>query len=469
MAHSLRDATTGSLALYDGEHFRTVAMRGMPEPSAIRLRHAFRATEPPGSHPLWAGERFVHIPVLAEVAPPGAQSAVELAGTRTFLSVPLRKDDALLGYITSTRQEVRPFSDKQIALLENFAAQAVIAMENARLLNELQDRTRDLQESLEYQTATSDVLQIISRSTFDLQPVLDALVETASRLCDAGIAGLARRDGEVYRMAASYALPPDYDAFVRSQDFLPGRGTVTGRTALEGRVVHIADISADPDYAMPETTSIGKIGTALGVPLLREAEPIGVVWLARQRVEPFTERQIELVRTFADQAVIAIENTRLITETREALEQQTATAEVLQVINSSPGNLAPVYAAILEKAHNLCGIAVGTLQLYDGTKVRTVAQRGVTGQWAELLQEAYEPLAGHAASRLLGGERIVHIIDHGMGELAKQQPDNPRAQASAQEGLRTALWVPLRKDAELLGYITAFRREVRTLSDKEIA
>src|SRR5208283_6107320 len=172
---------------------------------------------------------------------------------------------------------------------------------------------------------------------------------------------------------------------------------------------------------------------------------------------------------FAAQAVIAMENARLITETREALEQQTATAEVLQVINSSPGNLAPVYAAILEKAHNLCGIAVGTLQLYDGAKVRTVAQRGVTGRFAELLQEAYEPVPGHPASRLLGGERIVHILDHGMGELAKQQPDNPRAQASAQQGLRTALWVPLRKDAELLGYLSAFRQEVRPFSEKEIA
>jgi PAS domain S-box-containing protein len=474
-AMRLCEAAFGFMMTYDGDRFRPGAQRGVARALAEYLAAGPDRPGPGEAHTrVLAGEELIHSLDFREEEPyrrgaPLRCAVVDLGGARTALVVALRKENLLLGTFTLYRQEVRPFTDKQIALVQNFAAQAVIAMENARLLGELRERTHDLEESLEYQTATSDVLQVISRSTFDLQPVLDALEETAVRLCNAEMGLIVRRDGEVYRVAATFAFNPAWEVLVRPQLVVPERGTIVGRSLLERRAVQVADVAADPEYAHPDVVTIGQMRTVLGVPLLREGEPIGAMSVCRTRVEPFSDRQIELVRTFADQAVIAIENARLLSELRESLEQQQAIAEVLQVINSSPGNLAPVYAAILEKAHNLCGITVGTLQLYDGAKVRTVAQRGVTGRFAELLEDPYTPVAGHPASRLLGGERLVHIIDHGMDESAKQQPDNPRAQASAQQGLRTTLWVPLRKDAELLGYISAFRQEVRPFSDKEIA
>jgi len=292
-AMRLCEAAFGILLIRDGSHFQTAALHGVPPPLAEFLSRTLRQ---PGKHTsvgrMLGGEDFVHFEDMAkepayQLGDPRQRAFVELGGTRTYVAVALRKDGELVGTIGAYRQEVRPFTDKQIALLQNFAAQAVIAMENARLLSE----TR---ESLEYQTAISDVLKVISRSTFDLQPVLDTLSETAARLCQAEMALVSRREGAVYRMAANYGFPAEFESFLRSHPVAADRGTMVGRAALDGKVVHVADVAADPEYRLPEAITLGKQRTALGVPLLREGQPIGVIVPARERVEPFTERQIEL-------------------------------------------------------------------------------------------------------------------------------------------------------------------------------
>jgi GAF domain-containing protein len=222
-----------------------------------------------------SGAGVLHVPDIAETdfyqtgTSRRRRAFVDLGGARTCLVVSLRSDAVLLGDMTIYRKEVRPFSDKQIALLQNFAAQAVIAIKNARLLGELQQRTGDLQESLEYQTATSDVLKVISGSTFDIQPVFETIVETAAGLCDADIAGITNREGDTYRMVATFAASPEYDALMRGRIFPANRETTTGRAALEGRIVHIADIAAEPGYTLPESVTVANIRTNLGVPLLR--------------------------------------------------------------------------------------------------------------------------------------------------------------------------------------------------------
>ena len=373
------------------------------------------------------------------------------------------------------RKQVDPFTDKQIELVTTFADQAVIAIENARLLNELRQRTDDLTQSLEQQTATADVLGVISRSKFELQPILQSVVDTAARLCRAEQAVIFRLEDGLYRFASGHGINPVYVDIERRNPIVPGQGTVVGRAAMKKGVVSIDDAWNDPHYEKKEDASIGGVRSMIGVPLMRENEPIGVIALARGRVEPFADREIELVSTFADQAAIAIENVRLFEaeqqrtrELSESLEQQTATSEVLQVISSSPGDLEPVFATMLENAVRICDAKFGNIYRWDGELLHIVAAHNTPPALVEARRRAAVRPTG-VIDRMVATKAVLHVTDLAAHEAYTEERDPGAVSAVELGGVRTFVTVPMVKEHEMIGSFSLFRQEVRPFTDKQIA
>ena len=384
-AMNICDAKFGILYEFANGQFRAISWKGVPRAYADYVRQ-WRTWGPAnGLGQTMRTKETVHIPDVVEgrayaEGDPGRVATVDLARVRTALIVPMLKDGDLVGAFVIYRQVVRLFTDKQIDLVENFAAQAVVAIENARLLKELHQRTDDLSESLQQQTATAEVLKVISRSTFDLQTVLDTLVESAARLCEADMAVLARPKDGYYHFEATFGFSPEYKEFVASHPAAIDRGTGTGRTLVEGTIAHIPDVLTDKEYNYTEGQKIGRYRTLLAVPMLREGMPIGVLSLQRKTVRPFTEKQIELVTTFADQAVIAIENVRLFDEV------QARTSDLPSRWSSRPPppkyfrssavefDLQPVLRPSPKARFRLCG--AGTEHLFSASTASWLADGG---------------------------------------------------------------------------------------------
>jgi len=455
------EAKFGDIFRFDGNAFNFAARVNTPPELAEfqKRRGPFQPIAGGGMDRMMRTKQAIQVADNAGEAVP--TPAARLGGARSTVWVPMLKDDALVGSITIYRQEVRPFTDKQIELLTNFAAQAVIAIENTRLLNELR-------ESLQQQTATADVLKVISSSPGGLEPVFNVMLENATRICEAKFGTLWLTEGDSFRAVALHNAPRGYgDA--RRAPVRPSPKIALGRMAMTKQVVQVADLAAEDGYLERDPIAVASVElagvrTLLCVPMLRDNELVGAINIYRQEVRPFTDKQIELVQNFAAQAVIAIENTRLLNELREALEQQTATSEVLSVISSSPGELEPVFQTMLEKAVRICDAKFGVLFRVDNETFNPVAHFGVTPEHAEFMRQrsSFRPTSDSGLDRVLRTKELIRTAD-----VATESASAMGAPARF-GGARSLIIVPMLNEDVLIGAITIYRQEVKPFTEKQI-